>query len=244
MYGQQFANPIASAAKWMFFGFAGIVLMAILLGGNLKDATWLNPGIAAAQAEKTRMEVAHQQEMNKLQEQLTAAQTDAQIREIQRKQEMLDAQYEHDKQILAQDVVNKQRVADTVINLVIFVGTTTGIVATISALIIAIAKAIAILRSTPKNQPTVTPSRSSSTSQPTLLPSPSLPTIQIIKPVPEREPHNLSESPVQMHERRLAERLKEINSRKNELDMIARLKAAANPASISKEQRDNLPLAM
>ena len=61
---QQFQNPIASAAKWMFFGFVGIVLMAILLGTDIKNSTWFNPGIAAAQAEQIQMETAHQQEMD------------------------------------------------------------------------------------------------------------------------------------------------------------------------------------
>jgi hypothetical protein len=89
MFGQQIASPIASAAKWIFFGFFGVILMGFLLGANLKDATWLNSDIAAAQAEKTRMETAHQNEMNKLQEQLAAAQTDAEIQRIRREQERL-----------------------------------------------------------------------------------------------------------------------------------------------------------
>ena len=103
MYGQ-YQNQDTSAAKWIFFGFVGIIVIAILFGANIKDATWLNPGIAAAEAEKTQMEVAHQQQMNTLQEQLAAAQTEADIQTIQRKQKLLDAQYEHDVQALNQDL--------------------------------------------------------------------------------------------------------------------------------------------
>ena len=228
---QQFQNPIASAAKWIFFGFFGIILMGFLLGANLKDATWLNPGIAAAQAEKTRMETAHQQEMNKLQEQLTAAQTDAEIQAIRREQGRLNAQYQHDIQILAQDVANKQRMADTVINLVIFVGATTGIVTAISTLILAIAKAISILRSIPKNQPATTPSRS-------------VPEMQVVvKPAPEYEPYDPWVSPQRLYEKRLAERQQELATQKEINEMAARMKAVLDPARMSTEQYNRSPLA-
>ncbi len=228
---QQFQNPIASAAKWIFFGFFGIILMGFLLGANLKDATWLNPGIAAAQAEKTRMETAHQQEMNKLQEQLTAAQTDAEIQAIRREQGRLNAQYQHDIQILAQDVANKQRMADTVTNLVIFVGATTGIVTAISTLILAIAKAISILRSIPKNQPATTPSRS-------------VPEMQVVvKPAPEYEPYDPWVSPQRLYEKRLAERQQELATQKEINEMAARMKAVLDPARMSKEQYNRSPLA-
>lgn len=244
MYGQQFPSPIASAAKWIFFGFFGVILMGFLLGANLKDATWLNPGIAAAQAEKIKMEVAHQQEMNKLQEQLTTAQTEAEIQAIKREQGRLDAQYQHDIQILAQDVTNKQRMADTVVNLVIFVGATTGIVTAISALIVAIAKAISILRTTPKNQPAITTSRSAPENQPAFTPSRFVPEIQVVvRPAPEHEIYDPLMSPQRWYEKRLAERQQELATQKEFKEMAVRMQAVLNPAEMSKEDYDKLPLA-
>jgi hypothetical protein len=230
MYGQQFSSPAASAAKWIFFGFFGIILMGFLLGANLKDATWLNSGIATAQAEKIKMEVAHQQEMNKLQEQLTAAQTEAEIQAITREQGRLDAQYQHDIQILAQDVTNKQRMADTINNLVIYVGTTTGITIAVSALIIVITKAIAILRTTPKNPPSVIPSRS-------------IPTMQVVKPVLERVSYDPLQSPATLFEKRLGER-QEIAAQQEEIELLAaRMKAILGPAQVRKEEYNKYPLA-
>jgi hypothetical protein len=107
MFGQQYASPIASAAKWVFFGFFGVVLMGFLLGTNFKDATWLNSDIAAAQADRIRIENAYQQETYNLQISLAAAKTEAEIREIQRQQALLDAQYQHDIQALNQDLAHR-----------------------------------------------------------------------------------------------------------------------------------------
>lgn len=237
MYGQQFPSPIASAAKWIFFGFFGVILMGFLLGADLKDATWLNPGIAAAQAEKTRMETAHQKEMNKLQEQLTAAQTEAEIQAIRREQGRLDAQYQHDVQILAQDVANKQRMADTVINLVIFAGTTASIITALGGLILVIAKAITILRTAPNAMPI--------TAEPRALPE-----MQVIRPLPERRPHEPLETPQiltealeQLHDRRVAERYQELKQQKEASVLAARMKAVMDTSRMSKEGYNKLPLA-
>ncbi len=107
MFGQQFTSPIASAAKWIFFGFFMVVLMGFLLGTNFKDATWLNRNIAAAQADRISIENAHQQATYELQERIAAAQTEAEIREIQRQQALLYAQYQHDIQALSQDLTHR-----------------------------------------------------------------------------------------------------------------------------------------
>ena len=124
-----------------------ILCMAILLGTNFKDATWLNSDIAAAEANRVNTEVAHQQAVYQLQERLAAATTEAEINQIQREQEMLDAQYAYDKQILSQDVINRQLWTETIITLVIYIGSATGIAAGLSALILSIAKAIVIVKS-------------------------------------------------------------------------------------------------
>ncbi len=107
MFGQQIQNPFASAAKWIFFGFFGVVLMGFLLGANIKDATWINPGIATAQVERIRMETAHQDSMNQLQEQLATAQTAADIQKIQNLMKLENAQFAHDIETLNQDLAHR-----------------------------------------------------------------------------------------------------------------------------------------
>ncbi len=81
--------------------------MGFLLGINIKDATWLNSDIAAAEGDRITIENAHQQATYELQERLAAAQTEAEFKEIQRQQALLDAQYQHDIQALNQDLAHQ-----------------------------------------------------------------------------------------------------------------------------------------
>ncbi|MFZ5885619.1 MAG: hypothetical protein ACOYYI_17770 [Chloroflexota bacterium] len=102
-----YPNGQGTGAKWIFFGFFGVVLMGVLLGANIKDATWLNSDIAAAEAERIHIENAYHQETYNLQIRLAAAKTEAEIKEIQRQQALLDAQYQHDIQALSQDLAHR-----------------------------------------------------------------------------------------------------------------------------------------
>lgn len=236
MYGQ-FQNSVASAAKWTFLGFTVVIVMALLLGSNIREATWLNSDIAAAQAEKTRMETTHQDALNKLQEQLATAETEAEVQKIQNQMNLENAQFEHDIQVLSQDVINRQRWTDTKINLVTFLGNAAIIVVTSALLIIAIAIAIAILRATPKAQPPA-------------MPSQPIPEIKKIPPLPERHPYEPLDTPQpavksfqQLHDRRLVERLQELTQQREENVLASRMKAVMDPASISKEEYNKSPLA-
>ena len=235
MYGQ-FQNSVSSAAKWIVFALFGVIGMAILFGANLKDAKWLNSDIAEAEAHRIQVEAAHQQATYELQERLTAAQTEAEIQQIQREQKLLDVQYEAEIQKIAQDVVNRQRWADVKINLVIFAGGALSIVTMLGGLIIAIAKAIAILRTAPKNQPPAPPTRS-------------LPDIQVIWPLPERvsdEPLKTpqqSADPLQQHfEMRLNEEFARAMAEQKERDeVISRMRSILDHARMSKSQYNGLP---
>jgi hypothetical protein len=104
---EQFQNSVSSAAKWFVIALFGVIIMAIFLGVNIKDAKWLNSSIAEAEAQLIQVEAAHQQATYENQERLAAAQTDAEIQQIQRDQKLLDAQYQHDIQALEQDLVHR-----------------------------------------------------------------------------------------------------------------------------------------
>ena len=223
-----FPNQVSSAAKWIFLGFIIIVFMAILLGGNIKEATWLNSNIAEAEAERIQIESAHQQATYELQERLAAAQTEAEIQQIQREQKMLDARYEHDMKILAQDVVNRQRWTDTGVNLVIFAGGATGISAAIGIVIVAIAKTLAILRSAPRGQPDVAPSRPA-------------PAMQTVEPLPKIKPYDPWSLPTYRRQKIKAARYEERKRRKVEIG--SRMNAFKDPTRMSKEEYNKKPLA-
>jgi hypothetical protein len=239
MYGQQFSNPIASAAKWLFSGFVIILIMAFLLGGNIKDATWLNPNIADAEARRIQIESDHQQATYELQERKLTAQTEAEIRQIQREQEMLDAQHRHDLQVLDLDIANRQRWADFTVTAATFLGVGIGGVFAISILLFVIVKAIAILRTTPKVAPVP------------VSPAPrTIPEIQVITPLPERQPYEPLETPLpsmeqrqQLYNRRVAERFQEITQQKETDVLIARMKAVIDPARMSTTKYNSQPLA-
>lgn len=104
MYNQ---NSLATGAKWFFFLALVILLGAVALGANIKDATWLNSDIAAAQADRISIENAYQQETYNLQIRLAAAKTEAEIKEIQRQQALLDAKYAHEIEALKQDLAHR-----------------------------------------------------------------------------------------------------------------------------------------
>lgn len=141
----------SSFIKWVFAGIFASILIGGLLGINISNATWLNSGISSAEAQRTNIEVTYQQETYELQKQMSQAQTEAEIQEIQRQQEMLDAQRMHDLLILNQDIANRQRWADILIQTVSVLSIGTGILLVISIFTLVAAKAIAVMRSAPKN---------------------------------------------------------------------------------------------
>src|SRR5688572_19701770 len=91
------------------------IIFGLLAGG-------LNPWKGPAEANRINMETAHQQKLYALQEQLAQAKTEADVQAIRREQEMLEAQYVHDKQILAQDVVHQQRLNEALVTLLVWFG--------------------------------------------------------------------------------------------------------------------------
>jgi hypothetical protein len=237
MYGQM-QNPAASAAKWIFFGFFGVILMGFLLGANVKDATWLNSGIAQAEAERIQVETAHQQATNELQIRRETVQTEAEIRQIQREQEKLDAQHEYDLHILDQNIANRQSWADFWITAARFLSIGAGVLAALSIFTLVVAKSVAMVRVVPSATPVISAPRT-------------VPEIQMIPSVPERQsyepldvPQQFVEDPSQLYDRRVAERFQEVTQQKTEASILAaRMKATIDPARMSSTEYNKRPLA-
>jgi multidrug efflux pump subunit AcrA (membrane-fusion protein) len=236
MYGQ-FQNAAASAAKWIFIGSIVVIVMALLLGLNVKGATWLNKDIATADANRINIENAHQQATYDLQLRLAGAQTEAEIDQIQREQKQLDAQYDHDVQLLAQDLVNRQRWTDALIPLVVSVGGLIGLAAIIGILLIAIGKYIAILRSTQKQGLSAQPKSA-------------LPQENVIWPTTENEtyqpigsPMTLAKANSTLYDERVEQRFQELKRQHENDILIKRMKYAIDSARISSSEYHKKPLA-
>lgn len=228
MFGQQFTSPIASAAKWIFFGFFGVILMGFLLGANIKDATWLNSDIAAAQANRINIENAHQQATYELQERLSVAKTEAEIKEIQRQQGLLDAQYAHDIQALNQDLAHKDLAFKTWMTVFTIFGGAFALMLFISTTIWVGSKAWVYIQSAPLKE---------------------VPMSKFVPPVkkkipnlPEREPYDPWNSPNYRRQKRVAAQQEERKEREEMKALAARMKALINPAKMSSQEYKKRPL--
>lgn len=220
---QQIQNPIASAAKWIFFGFFGIILMGFLLGANLKDATWLNPGIAAAQADRISIENAHQQATYELKEHLETAKTEAEIKEIERQQTLLDAQYRHDIQALNQDLAHQDLAFRTWMNVLTILAGAFALTLLLGTTIWVGSKAWVYIQSNSRKEEVM---------------AKVAPTMEKRIPnLPEREPYDPWNDPNYRRQKRVAAQDQERKERE------ARMKYVSDPAKMSGDKRNKLPLA-
>ena len=230
---QQFQNPIASSDKWIFFGFFGVVLMGFLLGMNIKEATWLNSSIAEAEAQRIQIENAHQQATNELQIRRETAQTEAEIRQIQREQEMLDGQHAHDLQVLNQDIANRQRWADFLINAATILSIGVGILAALSIFTLVVAKSIAMVRAVPSTVPLVPVPMPTRSVQPAIA--------KKIPSLAERKAYEpLAASQL---DQRMPGGLNELSDNKDDVEMVSRMKAVVNSELVGKNKYNKSPLA-
>ncbi|MFZ5857190.1 MAG: hypothetical protein ACOYZ6_10185 [Chloroflexota bacterium] len=232
MFGQQFTNPVASAAKWIFFGFFGVVLMGFLLGTNIKDATWLNSGIAAAQAERISIDNAHQQATYELQERLETTRTDAEIQQIRREQELLDAQYQHDIQVLSQDLEHRELSFRTWMTALTIFSSAVALTLPLGTTIWAVSRARVYVQSNlPKEAPMAK----------------YIPTVQQWIPnLPESEPYDPWADPTYRRRMKTAavnQERKEREKQKEAELLAVRMKYASDPTKISGDKRSKLPLA-
>jgi hypothetical protein len=232
MFGQQYTSPTATAAKWIFFGFFGVVLMGFLLGANLKDATWLNSDIAAAEADRITIENVHQQATYELQERLAAAQTEAEIKEIQRQQALLDAQYQHDIQILNQDLAHQDLAFRTWMTVLTILAGALALALLLGTTIWVGSKAWVYIQSNPLMEVPVAK----------YVPS----VEQRIPNLPERELYDPWADPNYRRRMRTAAKNQEQKEREaqKETELLAvRMGYVSDPAKMSGDKRNELPLA-
>lgn len=218
MFGQQYTSPIASAAKWIFFGFFGVVLMGFLLGTNFKDATWLNRDIAVAKAERIKIENAHQQAAYELQEQLATAKNEAEVAKIRHDMELEEARYQTELARIAADQVHYERMLEIKANLYKgFMNMLMIITGIAGMMVIIVGTKAALLRVSV--QP-VTPVSNTKTITPTMQPR-------------RHSPNGYEQMRIQARQRELLERYIKAHS----------MNAIGNLINKSKDSYNNLPRA-
>lgn len=102
MYNQ---NSLATGAKWFFLLAIVVLLGAVALGANLKDAKWLNREIASETAHEMNVQTEIERQKAELDMQLLKTETEIQIAQMKQ-----NAEYEAAKQ---QQALNAATVAAT-----------------------------------------------------------------------------------------------------------------------------------
>jgi len=103
----QWNNPF----KFSNMPTIGLIVATVLFGfliGTSGFTFFLNPEIAAAEANRINIETAHQQATYELQERLAQAQTDSEIQSLQMEQQILIAQHE----LLAQSIEDRRKMIE------------------------------------------------------------------------------------------------------------------------------------
>ncbi|RJP55472.1 MAG: hypothetical protein C4583_00485 [Anaerolineaceae bacterium] len=224
-----FPNSVSSAAKWIVFAFFGVILMAILFGANLKDAKWLNPNIANAEAERIQVEAAHQQATYEIQERLTAAQTEAEIQQIQREQKLLDAQYQHDIQVLNQDLAHQDLAFRTRMTVLTILASAFALMLFIGTIIWVGSRAWVYMQSNSRKENSMAKN----------IP----PVEKWIPNLPEREPYEPWNELEYRRQQIAAARNQERKEREEIRTIVARMKGLSNAEQVSKSEYYSLPFA-
>lgn len=218
-------------SKWFFFLAIVILLGAVALGFNVKDAKWLNKNIANAEAERIQVEAAHQRATYEIQERLAAAQADAEIRQIQREQQLLDAQYAHDIQALNQDLAHRDVAFRAWMTVLTLLAGAVSLTLFFGVIIWIGAKAWVYVQSiSPKEVP---------------MAKKVPPVEQRIPNLSERELYDLWADPYYRRQMRTAaqERERQAREEQQQAELIEmRMRHVADPAKMSRDQYNSLPL--
>jgi hypothetical protein len=203
------------------------LIAGALFGISFAGIDLLNPVTATAKAERAEIETQHTQAMNQLQEQLAQAKTEAEIQAVHNQQALEDAQYQHEVQLLGQDLMHRDIAFKTWMNVLSFMSYLLTAAGTILATIWAGKK---ILTSAQKS---AVQAEVQATANP---PSGTHPLS-----APEKTPTNPWTSPAYRIQRIKAARQEE---QKQRIDKkFVRIETFRDPARISKEEYKRRPLA-
>lgn len=209
------------------------LVAGLLMGLAFAGTDLFNPHTAAAEANRMHIDAQHRQAMYQLDEQLAAVQTDAEIREIQRQQEMLDAQYQHDIQALSQDLAHRDLAFRTWMTVLTILASAFALVFLIGSTILVVSKARVYVHSNLSKE---------------IPMADAVPSVeQWIPNLPEREPYDALDPKQILFETRLNERMQEIAAMREEQKeaelLAARMKHLSDPAKMSSAEYNKRPLA-
>jgi len=209
------------------------LVAGLLIGLAFAGTDLLNPRTAAAKANRMNIDAQHQQAMYELEERLSTAQTEAEVKEIQRQEALLDAQYQHDIQALSQDLAHQDLAFRTWMTVFTIFAGAIALTLFISVTTWMGSRAWAYIQSIPQKEERM----------PKFIP----PIEKKIPNLPERESYEPLDQMQILFANRLNERLQEIaveREGRKEAELLAkRIQYILRPARMSSEEYNKLPLA-
>lgn len=208
------------------------MVAGLLMGLAFAGTDLFNPKTAAAAANRIDVDTQHQQAMYQLDEQLAAAKTEADIKEIERQQALLDAQYQHNIQVLNQDLAHQDLAFRTWMTVLTILAGAFALTFLLGTTIWVGSKAWVHVQSNPPEEVPMAKH----------IP----PVEQGIPNLPDRESYNPWTDPNYRRRMKTAAKNQERKEREEQMEaelMAARIKYISDPTKISTEEYNQLPLA-
>jgi hypothetical protein len=208
-------------------------MAGLVTGLSASGTDILNPNTSVAEAQQMNMETAHQQAVYQLQERRETAKTEAQIREIDLQQTLLDAQYQHDIQVLNQNLAHREMGFKIWMAVIAMLGGAIAATVFVGSTILIGSRALVYVRSSASYK----------------RPIEERPMTNRVPPpetkVPIREAYDPLDVKAILYEKRLNERLQELSPDHTDLDddeiLEARMRAAVDPARMSSQNYSKRP---
>ncbi|GIK11082.1 MAG TPA: hypothetical protein PKC99_10265 [Anaerolineales bacterium] len=201
-----------------------LLVTGLITGIALAGTDLLNPITSRATANRIEVDTAHQKAMNELDERLATAQTDAEVRQIQREQQLLDAQYQHDIQALSQDLAHRDLAYKTWMNALTILTSALALILFAGAMIWLGARAWIYIQTNSRKEQTMAATP---------------PVTKWIPNLPEREAYDPWSNPEYRRQKITAAR----NREQDERTLAARMSRLPKADQVSKAEYNNLPLA-
>jgi hypothetical protein len=217
------SNPLEGLVKIILV----LTGLGAFMGALVSNTDLLNPNTSAAKVSQMNVETAHQQAVYQLEERLAVAKTDAEIQAIKREEIFLNAQYEHDIQILAQDLAHREIAFKTLMTALVIIGGALAVALVLGSILWVGSKALVNIRS----------AQLDAKSERTYLPL----IKRNIHPLPERESYDPWSSPVYRYQKRMAAQQEERKDREKE--NIISMESFKDPSRMSAEEYNKIPRA-